>query len=74
MLFALSCAQAELDFMEAPLNTSMVEKQHIHLYALKNGKRVEGKLGSIEVAVWLAPTGQYGRLGQADLQGDFTST
>ncbi|KAK9815177.1 hypothetical protein WJX73_009840 [Symbiochloris irregularis] len=61
--------QANLEAGDVPVHTIEVEPHYLQLYALKGSKRVEGTLGSIEVAAWLAPTGALGRLGQSELQG-----
>ena len=62
-------AQAELQAEDIPVHTAEVEPRKLQLYALKRGRRVEGGLGHIEVAAWVAPTGALGRLGQSNLEG-----
>lgn len=61
--------QADLNLTQAPLHTSRVEPQQMRLYAVKQGKQFDGSLGQLQAAVWLAPTGQYGRLHHDNAQG-----
>lgn len=56
-----------------PVHTMEVEPHRLPLYALKGNKRVEGTLGNIEVAAWLAPTGKLGRLGASET-GELSAT
>ena len=61
--------QADLDLTEAPLHTANAEPRSMGLHGMKGNKRVEGSLGEIQVAIWLAPTGQLGRMARSDVEG-----